>query len=160
MSQKTIDTARSHLLEGIRAHVDAASEETLLRAFEEPSDSLFNVNADPPLPKFTFEAGDTLGRMRERWQAMSDAERKEYADNLLYPPYREQKIFLSPQQYADWQAAGLIPKKPLDADASIERRRNQRKLKLAKRYLRRAKTPGAKAAAQMSVWMLREMLKA
>jgi hypothetical protein len=159
MSQKTIDRARNELIEGIRAHVDAASEETLLRAFDEPSVSPFNVNADPPLAKWTTES-NWLGRMRERWQAMSDAERKEYADNLLYPPPSDPRIFLSPQQYADWQAAGLIPKKPLDADASIERKRNQRKLKLAQRYLRRAKTPGAKAAAAMSVRMLEEMLKA
>ena len=150
---------RQKLLEGIRAHVDAASEETLLGAFER-SDSLFDVNAEPPLPKFTIEPGDPIGRMRERWQAMSDAERKEYADNLLYPPPSDPRIFLSPQQYADWQAAGLIPKKPLDAEASVERTRNQRKLNIAKRYLRRAKTPGAKAAAAMSVRMLEEMLKA
>jgi hypothetical protein len=42
---------------------------------------------------------------------------------------------------------------------TIDRARNQRLLKQALEHLKNAKTPGAKAAAQMSVRMLREMLK-
>jgi len=79
--------------------------------------------------------------------------------------------FVNPQVYTELQTVGLLPvvevskaelleKYKPDADTSIERRRNQRKLKIAQRYLRRAKTPGAKAAAAMSVRMLEEMLKA
>jgi len=43
---------------------------------------------------------------------------------------------------------------------TIDRARNQRLLKLALQYLEMANTPGAKAAAAMSVRMLEEMLKA
>ena len=41
---------------------------------------------------------------------------------------------------------------------TIDRARNQRLLKQAREYMETAKTPGAKAAAAMSVRMLEEML--
>jgi hypothetical protein len=46
------------------------------------------------------------------------------------------------------------PDGELESPASL-----RRKLQVAERLVERAKTPGAKRAAEMSVWMLREMLK-
>jgi hypothetical protein len=94
----------------------------------------------------------TMERLQSGWR---DYQRTMEANrNRPEPP-----LFVTPQQYADLKAAGYLRPKPIDGEQQVERQRNRRKLKIAKRMLKRAKTPGQRAMAAASIRMLEEMVK-
>jgi phage terminase Nu1 subunit (DNA packaging protein) len=59
-------------------------------------------------------------------------------------------LFISSELYADLKAAGDVRRKPLDANASVERMRSRRKLTAATRRLRKAKKRLAVIEADLS----------